>query len=59
MAEEEEADCELDVCLDVEPIEEDVEDQVHRDRFVQNNLHAVLSFLLRTGAHVRRYFWRG
>ena len=39
VAEEEEVDCELDVCVDVEPVEEDVEEYVHRNRFELSKIH--------------------
>ena len=45
VAEEEEVDCKLDVCADVEPIEEDVEECVHEDCFQLSKIHlGVVSF---------------
>ena len=39
MAEEEEVDCKLDVCVDVEPVEEDIEDCMHEDGFELSEIH--------------------
>ena len=45
VAEEEEVDCKLDVCVDVEPVEEDVEGCVHANCFELSEIHlGVVSF---------------
>ena len=45
VAEEEEVDCKLDVCVDVEPVEEDIEECVHANCFELSKIHlSVVSF---------------
>ena len=45
VAEEEEVDCKLDVCVDVEPVEADVEGCVHANCFELSEIHlGVVSF---------------
>ena len=59
VAEEEEVDCELDVRVDVEPVEEDVEGCVHADCFQLSKLVRIhFGSLLFVTFNVFEYFLR-
>ena len=53
VAKEEEFDCKFDVCVDVEPVEEDIEDCMHEHGFELSEFHLGVVFFATLPVFVR------